>query len=106
MINLSLAAMCISEGMAISPWGALGSGKFQSKADLDKRVADGESLRSLTGRTEQTELEVKISSGLEKVATELGTTSVTAVALAYVQKKFPYGLLSFSIYLLALRFLP
>ncbi|KAH9818510.1 NADP-dependent oxidoreductase domain-containing protein [Melampsora americana] len=82
--------MCISEGMALCPWGALGSGKFQSKADLEKRLANGENLRSITGPSQQTELERKISECLEKIGKEIGTDSVTAVALAYVLQKVPY----------------
>lgn len=91
-VRVSLPAMCMSEGMALCPWGALGSGKFQSKSDVEKRAAAGENLRSISSTSQQSELEVKISAGLEKVAKELGTTSVTAVALAYVLQKVPYGL--------------
>lgn len=86
------SAMCVSEGMALCPWGALGSGKFQSKADLDKRMAGGEQLRSIVSSSDQSELEIKISAGLEKVGKDLGTDSVTAVALAYILQKVPYGL--------------
>lgn len=86
-----LTAMCLAEGMAICPWGAVGSGKFQSKTDLEKRAACGEKLRSVTGTSDQTDLEIKVSAGLEKIGKELGTDSVTAVALAYVLQKVPYG---------------
>lgn len=82
--------MCRSEGMALCPWGALGSGKFQSKADLENRLAKGENLRSITGPSQQTELERKISETLERIGKQIGTESVTAVALAYVLQKVPY----------------
>lgn len=77
-------------GMAIAPWDAIGSGKFQSKAQLEERKKSGEKLRSMTGQNEQTENEVKISEALEKVANAHGVKSPTAVALAYVMAKAPY----------------
>jgi len=76
-------------GLALAPWGALGGGKFQTKAQLEERKKAGEGLRSFES-AEQTEDEVKISEALEKVANELGTKSITAVALAYVLQKVPY----------------
>ncbi|KAF2145399.1 uncharacterized protein K452DRAFT_119511 [Aplosporella prunicola CBS 121167] len=76
-------------GMALAPWGALGSGKFQSKRQIEERKKRGEGLRSMGG-SEQTEDEVRISEALGKVAEEHGVESVTAVALAYVMAKAPY----------------
>lgn len=75
--------LCKYEGMALAPWGALGSGKFQSKKQIEARKAANE------GRSgELTEQEVKMSAALEKVAGELGDgISVTAVALAYCLQK-------------------
>ena len=75
-------------GMALAPWGALGSGKFQTKKQLEERKARGESLRSLGG-SEQSEDDVKMSEALAKVAAEHGIESVTAVAIAYVMAKAP-----------------
>lgn len=76
--------MLRTEGMGIAPWGAIGQGKFQRKADQGK-IADG-------GRSAQplTENEVKVSAALEEVADEIGVKSVTAVALAWVIGKYPY----------------
>jgi len=95
--------MCISEGMAIAPFGALGGGKFKSKKQLEEMKKNGESLRSLgaalgvTGVV-QSPAQVKISEALEKVADQLsiglaeGTEpySVAAVALAYILQRAPY----------------
>jgi aryl-alcohol dehydrogenase-like predicted oxidoreductase len=78
------------EGMALAPWGALGSGKFQSKKQIEERKASNEQLRQGWAAGHQTEKEV-ISAALEKVAGELSEgISVTAVALAYVLQKSPY----------------
>ncbi|EXF80774.1 aryl-alcohol dehydrogenase AAD14 [Colletotrichum fioriniae PJ7] len=74
-------------GMALCPWDVLGSGKFQSKKALEERKKAGEGLRSFVSTGEQTEMEVKMSEALEKVAGEHGTESVTAIALAYVRSK-------------------
>ncbi|KAK1624777.1 aryl-alcohol dehydrogenase AAD14 [Colletotrichum phormii] len=76
-------------GMALCPWDVLGSGKFQSKKALEERKRAGEGLRSFVSTGEQTEMEVKMSEALEKVAGEHGTESVTAIALAYVRSKAP-----------------
>ncbi|KAL2759978.1 hypothetical protein ACRALDRAFT_1046658 [Sodiomyces alcalophilus JCM 7366] len=74
-------------GMALMPWDVLGGGKFQTPEAIEARRARGEGLRTLVGSGEQTEQEVRISEALAKVAAELGTKSVTGVALAYVRHK-------------------
>ena len=76
-------------GMALAPWGALGSGKFQTKKALEERKATGEGLRTLTGSRQdgQTEDDVRMSEALAKVAAEHGIESVTAIAIAYVMAK-------------------
>ncbi|KAJ5966036.1 NADP-dependent oxidoreductase domain-containing protein [Penicillium waksmanii] len=76
-------------GMALAPWDAIGSGKFQTKKSLAERAKKGEGLRSLTGDGSQTEDEVRMSEALAKVAEEHGIESVTAIALAYVMAKAP-----------------
>ncbi|KAK7456651.1 hypothetical protein CaCOL14_010554 [Colletotrichum acutatum] len=76
-------------GMALCPWDVLGSGKFQSKKAREERKKAGEGLRSFVSTGEQTEMEIKMSVALEKVAGEHGTESVTAIALAYVRSKAP-----------------
>lgn len=77
-------------GMALAPWDVLGGGKFQSKKAIEERKKNNEGLRRITGDGSQTEQEVKISEALEKVASQHGDVSVTAVALAYVMQKTPY----------------
>ncbi|WYZ35891.1 hypothetical protein EsH8_X_000538 [Colletotrichum jinshuiense] len=74
-------------GMALCPWDVLGSGKFQSKKAIEERKKAGEGLRSFVSTSQQTEMEIKISEALEKVAGEHGVESVTAIALAYVRSK-------------------
>ncbi|CAD6569009.1 MAG: hypothetical protein TREMPRED_004995 [Tremellales sp. Tagirdzhanova-0007] len=82
-IERDILPMCLSEGMAIAPWGAIGQGRFQRKADIGKSK-DGRSSGKLT------EDEVKVSAALEQVADELKVENITAVALAYVMSKYPY----------------
>ena len=76
-------------GMALAPWGALGSGKFQSKKALEERKQKGETLRSIAG-ADQSDDEIKISEALCKVAAEHGIESPTTIALAYVMSKYPH----------------
>lgn len=79
-LERDLLPMCREEGMAIAPWGAIGQGRFQRKADFGKSK-DGRSAQKLSDE------EVKVSAALEKVADDLGVESITAVALAYVMAK-------------------
>ncbi|KAM5424561.1 putative aryl-alcohol dehydrogenase AAD14 [Saccharomyces cerevisiae] len=74
-------------GMALAPWDVMGGGRFQSKKAMEERKKNGEGLRTFVGGPEQTELEVKISEALNKIAEEHGTESVTAIAIAYVRSK-------------------
>jgi aryl-alcohol dehydrogenase-like predicted oxidoreductase len=46
-LERELLPMCISEGMGIAPWGAIGQGKFQRKKDQGKST-DGRSKGELT----------------------------------------------------------
>jgi aryl-alcohol dehydrogenase-like predicted oxidoreductase len=79
-LERDLLPMCREEGMAIAPWGAIGQGRFQRKADQGKSK-DGRSAQKLS------EDEIKVSAALEKVADELKVESITAVATAYVMSK-------------------
>lgn len=74
--------MCLDEGMALAPWGALGGGYFKPRSQAGK---DG-------GRTldiMKTGKEEIVSSVLERIATKKGTL-ITSIALAYVMHKAPY----------------
>ncbi|KAJ5233790.1 Aldo/keto reductase [Penicillium citrinum] len=74
--------------MALAPWDVLGGGKFQSKAEIERRNNAGETLRSRPGGVaHQTEDEIRISEALAKVASEHGIESLTAIALSYVMSK-------------------
>ena len=46
-VERDILPMCITEGMGIAPWGAIGQGKFQRKADFGKSK-DGRSAAKLT----------------------------------------------------------
>ncbi|KAK4187022.1 aryl-alcohol dehydrogenase [Podospora australis] len=70
-------------GMALTPWGTLGGGMFQSKKEVEDREKAGETLRQFgSGR------QVEISDALEKVAEQQGVESkATSIALAYIWRK-------------------
>jgi aryl-alcohol dehydrogenase-like predicted oxidoreductase len=74
--------MCRAEGMAVAPWGALGSGKFRSAAQREKQKEEGRA-------TSASETDIKISEVLERIANRKDTL-VTSVAQAYVSAKAPY----------------
>ena len=75
--------MCAHEGMGLAPWGALGSGNFKTKEQLEKSKGEG---RNLGGPNPDQQ---KVSIVLEKVAAR-HDTALTSVALAYVLHKAPY----------------
>lgn len=73
--------MIRSEGLALAPWGALGSGHF--KSDEQRKAAGGRNLGPAS------ETHIKISKKLEEIANKKNTL-ITSVALAYVMHKQPY----------------
>jgi len=82
--------MARSEGLALAPWGVLAGGKLRTDAEEERRKVTGEQGRAAFGSWERNEQEKKISAALEKVAKEVGTEHITAVAIAYVMQKAPY----------------
>ncbi|ESK89649.1 arylalcohol dehydrogenase [Moniliophthora roreri MCA 2997] len=83
--------MARSLGLALAPWGVLGSGKLRTDAEEQQRLESGEQGRKVTGKDwKRDENEVKMSRALEKVAKEVGAKSITSVAIAYVMQKTTY----------------
>ncbi|KAF1948871.1 aryl-alcohol dehydrogenase-like protein [Byssothecium circinans] len=74
--------MARSEGMALAPWGALGSGNFT----VAEKSTSGEKGRNFGS---QTEAQRKVSEKLAAIAKQKNTLT-TSVALAYVRHKAPY----------------
>lgn len=76
--------MCLNEGMALAPWGALGGGGFKTIAQRESGEGRKNFIRvALTGQEE------KVSLVLEEIANKKDTL-LTSVALAYVCHKSPY----------------
>ncbi|KAK4164319.1 NADP-dependent oxidoreductase domain-containing protein, partial [Cladorrhinum sp. PSN259] len=71
-------------GMAITPWGTLGGGKFQTAKMLEEKAKIGEKLR-VTPYSNDTQIE--LGEALAKVGKAHGTESVTCIALAYILRK-------------------
>ncbi|KAI0071566.1 Aldo/keto reductase [Panus rudis PR-1116 ss-1] len=83
--------MCMEEGMAIAPWDVLAAGKIRTDAEEQQRRESGEKGRMIFGPDwERTEEERNVCLALEKVAKEVGASSIQAVAIAYVMQKVPY----------------
>ncbi|KAJ3832948.1 Aldo/keto reductase [Lentinula raphanica] len=79
------------QGMALAPWGVIGSGRLRTDAEEQRRKETGEKGRQFDEPSwERTEKEVKISHALEKVAKDIGAKHITSVAIAYVMQKTPY----------------
>ncbi|KAI0248742.1 NADP-dependent oxidoreductase domain-containing protein [Lactifluus subvellereus] len=70
--------MARSEGLALAPWGVLGGGERRERS------------HDFQSNWERTPEEKKVCDMLEEIAKEVGTESITAVAIAYHLHKLPY----------------
>ncbi|KAH7885276.1 NADP-dependent oxidoreductase domain-containing protein [Phlebopus sp. FC_14] len=85
--------MCRSEGLALAPFNVLAAGKLRTDAEEERRRQTGEKGRTARApEWERNATEKAMSAALEKVAKEVGTEHITAVAIAYVMQKAPYAL--------------
>ncbi|KAI4094498.1 MAG: hypothetical protein L6R37_007241 [Teloschistes peruensis] len=75
--------MCEDEGMAMAPWGALGSGFFKTDEEIEKTKDEG---RKRGGPTDQSRAVSKV---LNKLAHAKGS-GITGIALRYVMHKSAY----------------
>ncbi|KAH8112132.1 aryl-alcohol dehydrogenase [NADP+] [Phellopilus nigrolimitatus] len=83
--------MARAHGLALAPWNVLAGGRLRTDAEEAEREASGEKGRTiLQPDWKRNENEKKMSAALEKVAKEVGTKHITAVAIAYVMQKTPY----------------
>ncbi|KAK1832593.1 putative aryl-alcohol dehydrogenase aad14 [Podospora conica] len=74
-------------GMAIAPYGAVGSGRYKTGVHIAAKAAESGGSSVFRHSMGQTELEAKMSVVLDKIAGEVGVKSLTAVAIAYVLVK-------------------
>ncbi|KAI9440919.1 NADP-dependent oxidoreductase domain-containing protein [Lactarius indigo] len=83
--------MARSEGLALAPWGVLAGGKIRTNAEEARRKESGEKGRTiLTLDWERTPEERKVCDVLEEIGKEVGTESITSIAIAYHLQKLPY----------------
>ncbi|KAI0354913.1 aryl-alcohol dehydrogenase [Trametes cingulata] len=83
--------MCREEGMAIAPWNVLAAGKIRTDEEEERRRQTGEKGRTVFSPDwERNETEKKVAKVLEGVASEIGASSIQAVAIAYLMQKVPY----------------
>ncbi|KAG2342184.1 Aldo/keto reductase [Suillus weaverae] len=90
-LERDILPMARSEGLALAPWLVLAAGKFRTDEEEERRRQTGEKGRmKLNPNWERNEKERAVSAALEKVAKEVGTKHITAVAIAYIMQKAPY----------------
>jgi aryl-alcohol dehydrogenase-like predicted oxidoreductase len=83
--------MFVRTGLALAPWDVLAGGKFRTDEEEERRRQTGENGRIIySPEWERNEGEKAMSAALEKVAKEVGTKHITAVAIAYLLQKMPY----------------
>lgn len=73
---------CVDEGMALAPWGALGSGMF-------KKPGSGDKGGGRTSTITRTGNEERVSKVLHEIAADKNSL-ITSVAMAYVMHKAPH----------------
>ena len=78
-------------GLALAPFKVLAEGRLRTDAEEQRRLGSGEKGRTMfQPEWLRNENERKMSAALEKVAKEVGTEHISAVAIAYVLQKAPY----------------
>ncbi|EJD04747.1 arylalcohol dehydrogenase [Fomitiporia mediterranea MF3/22] len=83
--------MARANGLALAPWNVLAAGRLRTDAEEKRRLASGEKGRLFfQSGWMRNENEKKMSTALEKVAKEVGTEHISAVAIAYVMQKTSY----------------
>jgi len=71
--------MARSEGLALTPWGVLGTGKIRTNAKETRRRESGEKGRTVFGpEWERTQVQKKVCDVLEEIWKEVGTESITS----------------------------
>ncbi|KAK3986790.1 NADP-dependent oxidoreductase domain-containing protein [Cladorrhinum sp. PSN332] len=83
-LEREIIPMARTFGMAITPWGTLGGGKFQTTKMLEEKEKIGEKLR-VTPYSNAAQVE--LGEALAKVGKAHGVESVTCIALAYILRK-------------------
>ncbi|KAF8264445.1 NADP-dependent oxidoreductase domain-containing protein [Lactarius quietus] len=91
-LERDIIPMVRSEGIALAPFGVLGSGKIRTNAEEARRRESGEKGRVISGSSwERTPEQKRVCDVLEEIGKELGTESITStVAIAYHLHKLPY----------------
>lgn len=80
-IERDILPMCRNNGMALAPYGVLGSGRFKTAKELESRA--------MRGGDKPSEAELKVVKVLEEVANEIGDdTHLAHVAMAWCRQKF------------------
>lgn len=83
--------MARTHGLALAPWNVIAGGHLRTDEEERKREESGEKGRTVLNMPwKRTEDEKRMSAALERVAKEVGTEYITAVAIAYVMQKTPY----------------
>ena len=78
-LERDIIPMVRSEGLALAPFGVLGSGKIRTNAEEARRRETGEKGRTISGSNwERTPEQKKVCDVLEEIGKELGTKSITS----------------------------
>lgn len=87
----SVLKVGLREGMALAPWNVFQQGKIRTDAEEEERRKNGKEGRLGWGSSwERTEDQKKVCKALEKVAAEVGATSIRAgksCSLGYVLRR-------------------
>ncbi|KAJ7601959.1 aryl-alcohol dehydrogenase [Mycena polygramma] len=97
-IEREIMPMCRHEGIALTFWGILASGRIRTDAEEERRKATKEKGRAPhtagahgADAWLRTDDEKKMCAALEVVAEQVGAKSIAAVAIAYTMAKAPFA---------------
>jgi aryl-alcohol dehydrogenase-like predicted oxidoreductase len=86
-LERDIIPMCRDEGMALALYGSLNQGRFQTKAEFERREKEG--YKGGRNFIPLSEHDKQVSLALERIADRKGATLLN-LALAYVLQKAPY----------------
>lgn len=87
-IECDVVPMCVDEGMALTPFGVLGSGYLKPSAQRAKEAAQGTSEGRNVALVDKPQ-KTCAADAIEKIANARGV-AITSIALAWIRYKAPY----------------
>ncbi|KAI5119360.1 hypothetical protein M0805_008515 [Coniferiporia weirii] len=89
-LERDIIPMARTHGLALAPWNVLAGGLLRTAEEAKRAETDEKGRTLLDTDWMRNDNEKKMCAALEKVAKEVGTEHIAAVAIAYLMQKTPY----------------